>query len=275
MNPPGPGPPAPARCAGGALGLRWTIGDVSPRGFEALRLSLLGATRLFGPEARYTVCVNTIPLADARAHAGPVPDHVEWLATTDLPGLLKPHLDAGLAEGVAWKLAPLSLHPDRHELALDNDCILWRCPPVLDAWLQSADACLLAEDVTPALGRFAPVVGPRALNTGLRGLPPGYDLAASLAETLRAHPGPLATELDEQGLQVAALSRGRLDVVPLADLAICSPFPPHAAEPGACGAHFVGLNVHRERPYCDRAAMDRIAAFWDERRAAIERAVAA
>ncbi len=253
-----------------APGLRWTVGDVSRRGFAALRLSVLGATRLFGPDARYTVCVNTIPLADARARVGDVPDHVGWLAAADLPGLLAPHLDAGLAEGVAWKLAPLRLYPGRHELALDNDCILWRRPPALDAWLDDLGSCLLAEDAVPALGRVDAAGGPLALNTGLRGLPPGYDLAASLAGILAAHPGPLATELDEQGLQVAALSRGPLHVVPLTDLAICSPFPPHAGDLGMCGAHFVGLNVHRERPHCDRAAMDLIAAFFDARRAAIE-----
>ena len=31
------------------LGVRWTTGDASARGFEALRLSLWGAFRLFGP----------------------------------------------------------------------------------------------------------------------------------------------------------------------------------------------------------------------------------
>ena len=41
------------------LAVRWTIGDVNPAGFEALRLSIWGACRLFGPEGQYAVCVNT------------------------------------------------------------------------------------------------------------------------------------------------------------------------------------------------------------------------
>jgi hypothetical protein len=253
------------------LGVRWTVGDVSPRGFAALRLSILGATRLFGAHAAYAVCVNTIAPAEARARTGDTPKSVRWIAAdADLPSFLTPFLDAGLAEGVAWKLAPPRLFPDRHELSLDNDCIVWDLPSALEEWLADPDGRLLASDVIPALGRFATIVGPRALNTGMRGLPPGLDLGALLAETLAAHPGPLPTELDEQGLQVAALSRGPLHVVSLADVAICSPFPPHAADPGRCGAHFVGLNVHRERPYCDQETMAKIATFWDARIAEME-----
>ena len=186
-----------------------------------------------------------------------------------IPGFLRPHLGAGLAEGVAWKLAPLRLFPDRHELALDNDCILWAMPPAMQAWLDDPDGCLLAEDAVPALGQFGPLLGGLARNTGLRGLPPGFDLEAALASVLREHPLQLNSELDEQGLQVAALAGRRTHVVPLEDVAICSPFPPHAAAPGRCGGHFVGLNVKRERPYCDRRTMETIAAFWDQRLAGI------
>ena len=258
-----------------SLGIRWTVGDVSSRGFASLALSVQGAVGIFGPDARYTVCVNTLTIDEARSRTGPLPPAVEWLAVDHhLPPILTPHLDEGLAEGVAWKLAPLRIFPDRHELALDNDCVLWSLPAAIAAWLDDPAGCLLAADAVPALGRFAAVVGPRALNTGIRGLPPGFDLAAALSATLSAYPGPLTTELDEQGLQVAALAAHPLHVVPLDDVAICSPFPPHADRPGSCGAHFVGLNVHRERPYCDRATLDRLAAFWDARAPMLAKLVA-
>jgi hypothetical protein len=47
------------------VGVRWTIGDVSPQGFEALRLSVLGARKVFGPRASYAICMNSVPLAAA------------------------------------------------------------------------------------------------------------------------------------------------------------------------------------------------------------------
>ena len=96
------------------LGLRWTVGAVSERDFEALRLSIWGAWRLFGPAARYAVCVNSLPLATARRRVGAVPDEVAWIvADCEVPAFLRDRLDEGLAKGVAWKFAPLRLFADR------------------------------------------------------------------------------------------------------------------------------------------------------------------
>lgn len=230
------------------LTVRWTIGAVSDFGFEALRLSIWGAWHLFGSAARYLVCVNSVPLGEARSRTGSVPEGVAWRAVDrELPDFLAPHLDTGMAEGVGWKLAPVRVDPTRHGLALDNDFILWELPPTLEAWLASDDprACLLAADVVPSFGQFAPLCGPDALNSGIRGLPRGFDLEDALRRTLEAHPVMLRSELDEQGLQVAALRRfGSVGVVTLEEVTISSPFPPHLPRLGRCGAHFVGLNAH-------------------------------
>src|SRR4051812_44656347 len=166
------------------IGLRWTMGDVSERGFEALRLSIWGAWNLFGPEAQYVVCVNTVPLAQAQAHTGPVPDAIAWRdASGELPPFLRGVFGTGMAEGVGWKLAPLRCFPDRFELSLDNDCILWALPPSLRAWLHEGGvegACLMAEDVRACYGQFAPQCPAQPHNAGIRGLPPGFDLEAAL-----------------------------------------------------------------------------------------------
>ena len=56
----------------------------------------------------------------------------------------------------------------------------------------------------------------------------------------------LGSELDEQGMQVAALSAaGPVRVVRVEEVSICSPFPPHLPHLGRCGAHFCGLNARR------------------------------
>jgi hypothetical protein len=248
------------------LGIRWTIGDVSPRGFEALQLSIWGAWTLFGDAARYAVCVNTVPLEVARARVGRVPDAIEWNdANHRLPSFLGPHLDGGMAEGVAWKLAPLRYFPDLKELSLDNDCILWGVPDALAAWLDDdGDSVLLAEDVKACFGRFAALCGDQPRNLGLRGLPPALDLEAALLSVLSDGSAPLVSELDEQGLQVAALSRGReVRVVSLDDITIASPFPPHLPRLGRCGAHFCGLNAKRLGFELEgRPAESLVAEFW-------------
>lgn len=257
------------------VGLRWTVGDVSARGFEGLKLSIWGAWRIFGPKAAYAVCVNGVAADRARERCGLVPDQVAWHAVgaDDLPDSLRRHLDTGMAEGVAWKLAPLRLFPEAHELSLDNDCILWQLPPALAHWLadEGGTSLALAADVRAMFGQFAPLCGPEPLNTGIRGLPPRFDLEQALLSLLHDQDARLTSELDEQGLQVTAFQRsGRVYVVPSEEVSICSPFWPHQPDLGRSGAHFVGLNAHHlPWDYYGRPAVTCIAEHWDWHRPAL------
>jgi hypothetical protein len=229
------------------LVVRWTVGDVSAEGFEALRLSAHGARRIFG-QVTYVVCVNTVSLDRARALTGSVPADIQWLDATDsLSGLIAGHTDSSRAEGVGWKFAPTRLAPGRPELHLDNDCILWSMPTAIRQWLEDGDSrCLLAEDVATMLGQFQALCGPEPRNSGMRGIPAGFDLEAAFAEILRETGFTLRSELDEQGLVTLACSRhAPPHVVAVDEVAICGPFPPHRQGLGRCGAHFVGLNAKR------------------------------
>lgn len=255
---------------GRPVGIRWTIGNVSPEGFEALRLAVWGAYRVFGPEAAYAVCVNSLPQEEVRERAGDLPHGVEWReASGVLPGFLRGHVDEGMAEGKAWKFDPLQLYPDRWEIALDNDCILWEMPPSVREWLEEGpERCLIAADVAPAHGAFARWTGGEPRNAGIRGLPPGFDLEGVLDTLLRESPVLMTSELDEQGLQVAAVSyRTAPVVVPVEEVSICSPFPPHLSRLGRSGAHFVGLN-DRWLPwdYYGRPATECVREHWGRHR---------
>ncbi|HEY8431795.1 MAG TPA: hypothetical protein VIL20_25625, partial [Sandaracinaceae bacterium] len=104
--------------------------------------------------------------------------------------------------------------------------------------------CVIAEDVRRCFGRFDALCGPKPRNSGIRGTPPGFDLETALRRTLGSVDGTLRSELDEQGLQVAALTRtAPTHVVRTSEVSICSPFPPHQPALGRAGAHFVGLNA--------------------------------
>ena len=261
------------------IGIRWTIGDVTERGFEALRLSTWGAWHLFGPDAAYVVCVNTVPLAQARERTGPVPDAVRWHdANHEVPAFLAAAFGPRMAHGMGWKLAPLRLFPDRYELSLDNDCILWSLPAALRDWLDGPpDACVMAEDVRGCYGLFELPRRAAPRNAGIRGLPPGFDLEgalrATLAGTERELGKPLVfdSDLDEQGLQVVALSgEGLVPAVSLDDVTVCSPFHPHLAALGRCGAHFVGLNAHHiPFDYYGRPAAAWMTEHWERHRPAL------
>jgi hypothetical protein len=225
--------------------IRWTIGDVSGPGFEALELSIRSARKLFGPRTKYVVCVNSIPLELARERAGDVSSEVEWLHSgTHVPSWLQNRLDPGMAEGVAWKLAPVRLFPNHYEISFDNDVILWRVPDAMEQWLEAGngESCLMAEDAQRSFGQFSDYCNGRAINSGIRGVPPGFDLENRLQKRLRESGVILRSELDEQGLQAAVLSQASLTLVSKEDVSICSPFPMHQQTLGRCGAHFVGLN---------------------------------
>lgn len=229
-----------------AIGIRWTVGDISDDGFEALRLSTWGAWRVFGARAAYSIGVHDVAIAQAQAKTGAVPDAVRWQALErTLPDCLVDRIGTELeARDVGWKFVPVRRFPERFEISLDNDCILWELPVAIASWIDEAHPtrCLVAEDVRLCSGRFL-VDCPDPRNACIRGLPPGFDLEAALADELARVPGALGSELDELGLQIAAVSRHEPPcVVPIADVTICSPFPPHHLALGRCGAHFVGIN---------------------------------
>jgi hypothetical protein len=240
------------------LGIRWTIGDVAPEGWTALRLSVWGARRAFGPLARYAICLDAVPLEEAKRRIGELPAGCVWREVT--------------RSAPARKLAPLRLFEDGYELALDNDCILWSVPPAVRRWLDADDgATLLAADVRASYGAFAPWCPLAPRHAGLCGMPPGFDPEEAMRAVLVAYGRPIVSELDEQGLQIAALTRGRRsEVVPLTDLTICSPLPPHLPDLGRNGAYFCGLNS-RDLGYLveGRPASSLVRAHWNRHRAAL------
>jgi hypothetical protein len=213
------------------------------------------------------VCVNGLSPDEAKHRAGQVPSEIEWRAGVheQIPRFLLDRLGAGMAEGVAWKFAPIRLFPDLHELALDNDVILWQQPAPLATWLERTDRALLSADVKTCFGRFTRWCGSDPRNSGIRGCPPGFDFEAALRHTLALEPGILESETDEQGMVVAALERMCEPLVVGADdVTICSPFHPHNPALGRCGAHFVGINSRRiPWDYYGRPAIECRTEHWD------------
>ncbi len=269
--------------------IRWTIGDLQDRSFEMLRLSLACAFRLFGPQAAYTVCMNNIAAAEARARTGPLPAALEplvhWRQVTraDIPEPLQAYFGSSVLAGMGWKLAPPRIALDCYELALDNDCILWDVPEGMRAWLGLGGGALFAQDAERCLGSFESLCPPIPLNAGIRGLAPGVDFVGPLAAALAAAeqlqagarrlPLKLLDEIEEQGLQAAAICRIEpLYLVTTEEVSICSPFWPRSPELGTCGAHFVGMNArHTPWNYYDRPADDWLAEHWQKHRPALYR----
>ena len=205
--------------------VRWTVGDVSVAGFEALRLSTHGARRIFGPAAHYVVCVNTVPLDRARALTGPVPPEIEWLDATDaLSPLIAEHSDASRAGGVLEIRArsagprPPGAAPGQRLRPLVAAARIGRVAVGRRRSLSAGRGC----------GHDAGTVSGTAAGAAdrIRGLPPGFDLEAAFADILRQTGITLRSELDEQGLVTLACSRPATPhVVGEGEVAICGPSP--------------------------------------------------
>ncbi len=257
------------------LTIRWTIGDVSDYGFAALRLSVWGIWQLLGNGPNYVVCVNTIPLPLAQERTGDLPRAVTWRdVSAEFPILLRRYFDECKAEGVGWKFAPLRLNPACMELALDNDCIIWQLPDAVRRWVETPGSFLFAEDVQACFGQFSEICGTAPRNSGIRGLPPGFDLGNAMIEVLSKKQIKLSSELDEQGLQTAVIMRYHPFVVSTNEVSICSPFPPHLPNLGCCGAHFVGLNA-KSLPweYEGRPGVEYIREHWAAHLPAIQQKI--
>lgn len=256
------------------LAVRWTVGNLRERGFELLRLSIACAFKVFGPQAKYAVCVNSLSIDQAQERTGPVPAKLEWRSVTrrEVPSVLRSHSDGKLIEGMGWKLVPLRTHPDRYELSLDNDCILWDEPQALRQWLRTGRGYVFAEDVERSMGSFESICPPGAFNAGIRGLPPQEDLAEPLEQAIQdasregGHDIRLVSEIEEQGLQAAAMTRQHpLLLVRTTEVSICSPFWPRSPELGTCGAHA----PHIDWSYYDRPADEWLDEHWRRHRPAL------
>jgi hypothetical protein len=222
------------------LCVRWTISDVGPFGLEALRLSIWGAFRAFGPRARYVVCVQGLAATRARALLGATPDGVDFYGVdpSRLPRWLARE---GVTARAAARFAPPSIDPDRAELALDRSCVLLQAPAAMLAWLRDPDprACIVLED------------DDGAPSTALRGVGVGFDLEEALREAQRETPREL------RGAE--ALERLELHALSLLG-------PPHRLPRGQLGDPG-GASGARLRPPTDAASRERWARDAAELRA--------
>jgi hypothetical protein len=214
--------------------LRWTIGgSISHVGFDILVESVKRLTNLYGDVFDYIICYNNINLDIIKKLGIPLFNQEEF--RDSLPWC---------PSGVAWKLYPPRLRKESHEIFIDNDLVirykLWQ----IDEFLSKDNAVIYTAGLYRSFGRFdKKVARSHKLNSGLFGLPPGFDFYSKLVRLMKAFPLQQAwcDKFDEQGM-VASILTSNFDriVIGLGDIAICHngncPFSNY-------GHHFVSANV--------------------------------
>jgi hypothetical protein len=249
---------APLECAiGGDRPLvRWTVGDVRPAGFATLAESVRCWTASYGDRCDRLICYNTLSPAQVAAHLDPLGVPLYRQAGDELPAMPRPPVAnwrrSTYPKGPAgaWKLCPPRARPQAHEIVMDNDCLVTRPLPQVDAFLAARDRVLCTEDIHPhrdhrGYGRLARLAAGPAWNSGLYGLYPGFDLGAALP--LGALGGRWGRYFDEQGLVGIALQREAKVIIPRRQVG-------YVLGEGLDRPvlHFVGVNHVARHPYWAR-----------------------
>lgn len=192
--------------------LRWTIGsNVNELGFTILERAISQALAIYGEEFRWYVCHNQlsglqletlqritagkpITLYEQNWSECPIPDN-QPAVQEDVE-----EKDHSTFSGSIWKVCPARLDIDSHEIIVDNDVVFQRRLWHIDQFLKS-QKCLVLGDPIQFFGRYAPLLFASAFNSGMIGLPPGYNFANKI-KTIWERNGSHRdlTYSDEQGL---------------------------------------------------------------------------
>lgn len=191
--------------------LRWTVGNANQQGLDILAESTKRTTKALGDQFDYVVCHNNTKPEDLeflKANCVGVDFYKQNHMECSIPELrdesqfryLIPN-PKGIPAGSIWKMAPLRLRPNAHEIVIDNDVVIISRHAKLEEFL-AGDKMMLAGDKMPWYGRFAPLIGDRLFNSGVIGFPPGGNLHVSRLRRVWEGTGRLRNLLanDEQGL---------------------------------------------------------------------------
>ena len=133
---------------------------------------------------------------------------------------------------------------DSHEIIVDNDVIIEKRLDEIDTFLSSDRKLLMCEAYLRQFGRFSNALPVNIkLNTGLYGMPPGFDLASKINSF---GIGEWEDYFDEQGATSLALYSDDLIVIPLSKVSV-NACPEYIK--ASHGTHFVGINRGWDGPW--------------------------
>ena len=215
--------------------LRWSVGETTKEGLKCLRMSVKSAIAIYRDRFDYHICHNGIGKARLEyLERFPVQFVQQEKHSSEL--LIKPRKG-----NPCWKLYPPRLARDTHEIFIDNDLILYKPLPMIDEFLGKSDMFFISEAIRRSYGSFDRLVKHcYNLNTGLMGLPPGYDFGQEINRSIKERRLAWSNHLEEQGLVSHLLCKKNLGVVTLSQVYVCHEELPY--NKGTHGIHFVGLN---------------------------------
>lgn len=203
---------------------RWTVGSCLQQGLDVLAESIKRTTSVLGIDRfDWLICHNGLTqeqLDFLKTSIGDKPitlfeQHWTMVPIDDV--CQTPRRPDGSLEwngnkcgGSLWKVAPARMRIESHEIVMDNDIVILKNLPQIDEFLKISDRALILEEPIRFYGRYDHLFGAGGpfLNSGLMGMPPGYDFGAAIRRIWDAN-GKLQklSQADEQGLLTYTLGR--------------------------------------------------------------------
>jgi len=191
---------------------RWVIGDVNPEGFCVLSQAITNALRLYKNDFDFLICSNAVnstckkKLQEiSRKFDIEVYDQ-SWI---DLPldeSLILKSSDR-IRQGTFWKLCPTRMRLESHEIICDNDIVFANPINSILEFLENKNILMMKEDAF-CVGKYFKLFKEKEnYNSGLYGLPPGYDFEDDLKATWSESRYSELLWRDEQGLVTGTLKK--------------------------------------------------------------------
>ncbi len=198
---------------------RWTLGPTLSQGREILIESVKRTTKALGIDRfNWIICYNQlskeivdelkiaikdypVEFYEQQWRDCPIQDEEKWHNPRREDGSFNFHGNS--IGGSLWKVVNSRMQLDTHEIIMDNDLVILKQIPAIEEFLSQNDKVLMLEEPILFYGRYAKFLKskPPYFNSGLMGLPPGYDFGKEIKRIWEWH-GKLQnlTQADEQGL---------------------------------------------------------------------------
>jgi len=214
---------------------------VKEPGEEVLRQAVR-RFRVLYPEFDYIICYNNLRDGQLRKLRRLGIDlYLQHSSELNYPltPVTEPDGWKGAKAGWGLKLCPPRLRLEAHELWVDNDLIIRKRLPSIDAWLQREHAFLIAKGHRRMYGDFDNEVPERPIcSAGLFGLPPRFNFQAEIVRRCRKKlDGKPLGYYDEQGLVASIVMNN--EYVMAKEVQIVKGVP---RKPLPLALHFIGTN---------------------------------
>lgn len=212
---------------------RWIIGPANKIAYQCLWLSIAKFRCLYKDQFHLVICHNNLTHEQFDLLPHNLVDEV--LDQKQLKSLLvcNPPIDYS----PSWKFYPPRLSMTSHEIRIDNDLVLYNKPKEIDEFLDSDKHFLVTRSIARSYSKLGKLVKDGFnINTGIVGLPPGFDFAGQLNQIITSW----ENFFDEQTITAVILQSKSCIILDLKTIAVAYCDLPFFK--GTCGTHFVGLN---------------------------------